>query len=56
MKGFEAYGEAMMLANEGNTQMAHAIADLFKRVFSNFRSYVGAMPSTLPPTESFSRK
>jgi hypothetical protein len=56
MNGFEKYGEAMLLANEGNAQLAQAIAAAFKRMISNFRGYVGAMPTSLPPTESFLQK
>jgi hypothetical protein len=56
MNGFEQYGEAMLLANEGNTQAAKALATVFKRLFETVRGYVGAMPTTLPPTESFQRK
>ena len=56
MNGFEKYGEAMLLANEGNAQAAQAIAAAFKRLMNSFRGYVGAMPATLPPTESFQSK
>ncbi len=56
MNGFEQYGEAMLLANEGNTQAAKALASAFKRLVETFRGYVGTMPATLPPTESFQQK
>ena len=56
MNGFEKYGEAMMLANEGNAQAAQALAAAFKRLMNSFRGYVGAMPTSLPPTESFQSK
>jgi hypothetical protein len=56
MNGFEQYGEAMLLANDGNTQAAKALATAFKRLIERFRGYVGAMPTTLPPTESFQQK
>ena len=56
MNGFEQYGEAMLLANEGNAQAAKFLAAAFKRLVDSFRAYVGALPTTLPPTESFQRK
>ena len=48
--------EYMLLANEGNTQAANYLAAAFKRLVDTVRGYVGAMPTTLPPTESFQRK
>jgi hypothetical protein len=54
--GFEQYGEALMLASEGNAQIAKALAIGFKRLVETFRGYVGAMPATLPPTESYQPK
>ena len=56
MNGFERYGEAMLLAHEGNTQIAEAIAASFKRMAVRVRGWLGAMPTTLPPTESFQPK
>ena len=56
MNGFEQYGEAMLLANEGNRQAGAALAAAFKRLVDNIRSYVGGMPTSLPPTESYLRK
>ncbi len=56
MNGFEQYGEAMLLANEGNAQAAKFLSAAFKRLIDSFRAYVGALPTTLPPTESFQRK
>jgi hypothetical protein len=56
MNGFEQYGEALLLANEGNAQLAQILGAAFKRLVENFRGYVGAMPATLPPTESFQPK
>ncbi len=56
MNSFERYGEALLLAHEGNTQIAEAIAAAFKRMVVNVRSWLGAMPTTLPPTESFQPK
>jgi hypothetical protein len=56
MNGFQQYGEAMLLANEGNAQAAKFLGAAFKRLIDSFRAYVGALPTTLPPTESFQRK
>lgn len=56
MNGFEQYGEAMLLANEGNTQAGRALAAAFQRMIGSFKVWLHAMPSTLPPTESFLRK
>lgn len=56
MNGFEQYGEAMLLAHEGNTQAGQALAAAFKRMLGNFKVWLNAMPSTLPPTESFPQK
>jgi hypothetical protein len=56
MNGFEEYGQAMLLANQGNAQVADAIVAGVKRVAENFRGWLRAMPTTLPPTESLPRK
>lgn len=56
MNGFEKYGEAMLLANEGNTQAGQTLAAAFKRMVDKFNTWLNAMPSTLPPTESFLNK
>ena len=56
MNGFQHYGEAMLLANEGNAEAGRALSAAFKRMIANFKVWLNAMPSTLPPTESFLRK
>ena len=56
MSGFTEYGEAMLLANDGNVHLANALTDSVKRLFSGARGWVRGMPATLPPTESFEPK
>jgi len=56
MNGFKEYGEAMLLAHEGNTQIGIALAKFFKVWVGGLRGWLRAMPGTLPPTESFQRK
>ncbi len=56
MNGFEEYGQAMLLANEGNVQLAQAFAGGLKKMMASLRGWVSAMPATLPPTESFQPK
>jgi hypothetical protein len=55
MNAFEQAGEAMMLAQEGNRQIAQAIAATFRRWTAEFKAWLSAMPTTLPPTESTGR-
>jgi hypothetical protein len=52
---FQQSGEAMLLAQEGQRQIAHAIAAKVGSWISRFKAWQSAMPITLPPTESHSR-
>ena len=56
MSGFEKYGEAMLLAHDGNTQLASMLAEAFKRLAGRLGGWLRAMPTTLPPTEVYPRK
>ncbi len=55
MDMFQQSGEAMLLAQEGQRQLALAIAAKVRTWFSGFKGWQSAMPVTLPPTEFHSR-
>ena len=55
MNVFEQSGEAMLLAQEGQRQIAQALAAQIRTWFANFKAWQAAMPGTLPPTESHQR-
>ncbi len=44
-------GEAMLLAQEGNRQIAQAIATAATAKLTAFKDWLRAMPASLPPTE-----
>jgi hypothetical protein len=52
---FQQSGEAALMAQEGQRQIAHAVAAKVSVWISRFKAWQSAMPITLPPTESHSR-
>ena len=52
MTTFSRAGEAMLLAQEGNHQLARAVAAAFRRWFAPVKAWLADMPTSLPPTES----
>ena len=50
MNAFQQSGEAMLLAQEGQRQLALAIAAQIRTWFNTFKAWQAAMPVTLPPT------
>ncbi len=48
---FQQSGEAMLLAQDGQRQLAFAIAATVRRWLVSLKAWHGAMPITLPPTE-----
>ncbi len=55
MKVFESSGNAMLAAAEGNLALSRVLASTVKGWIANFKSWLGDMPTTLPPTESHYR-
>ena len=55
MNLFQQSGEAMLLAQEGQRQIALAIAAKVREWVASFKAWQAAMPGTLPPTESHMR-
>jgi hypothetical protein len=51
MGSFEKQGEAMLLAVEGQRQIARLIADTVVGWWNNLKQWQSGMPTTLPPTE-----
>jgi hypothetical protein len=52
LDSFSQAGEAMLLAEEGNRQIARALAASVGNAFASLKAWLAAMPTTLPPTES----
>ena len=52
---FQQSGDAMLLAQEGQRQLAFMLAAKIRSWFGNLRAWHAAMPVTLPPTEPRSR-
>ncbi len=52
MSNFEHIGDAMLLAAEGNNQIARMISRKFSAMLESCRGWIAAMPTSLPPTES----
>ena len=52
---FQQSGEAMLLAQDGQRQIAYALVAKLSGWMSRFKAWQSAMPITLPPTESHSR-
>ncbi len=48
---FQQSGEAMLLAQEGQRQIAVMLATKVRSWFDSLRTWQAAMPVTLPPTE-----
>ena len=51
MDTFSKAGEAMLLAEQGNRQIAQGLAAVMRGLLGSLKSWLGAMPTTLPPTE-----
>ena len=51
MSTFTKAGEAMLLAEEGNRQIAQAITAAVMAKLAEFKAWLRAMPTSLPPTE-----
>ena len=54
MNTFQQSGESMLLAQQGQAQIAFAIAAKVRSWLTGFKGWQSAMPVTLPPTESHS--
>ncbi len=52
MDTFSKAGEGLLLAQDGQRQIAQAIAAALHRWLVSLRAWVVAMPTSLPPTES----
>ena len=55
MKTFEQTGEAMLLAHEGHILLTRALVATVKGWAVGLKTWLGNMPTTLPPTESHHR-
>ena len=51
MDTFSEAGEALLLAEQGHRQIAHEVADLARGLVGSLRTWLAAMPTSLPPTE-----
>ena len=51
MNVFEQSGEAMLLAQEGQHELAKLLAAQFRTWFAKLTAWHAAMPTALPPTE-----
>ena len=51
MDTFSKAGEAMLLAEQGNRQIAQGLAALVSSLLGSLKTWLGAMPTSLPPTE-----
>ncbi len=52
MDTFSKAGEAMLLAEQGNREIAHAIATAFNGWMKSLKGWLAEMPTSLPPTEA----
>ena len=52
MNTFEQAGEAMLLAHEGQIILGRALVSTVKEWMAGLKTWLGNMPTTLPPTES----
>ena len=55
MSVFKDAGTSMMMAAEGNAQLAEMMLAGVKGWIASFRGWLSNMPTTLPPTESIRR-
>ncbi len=55
MRTFEQAGEAMLLAEQGQREIANAVLTSVKRWIAGFQAWRGRMPTAMPPTESHPR-
>lgn len=49
---FQTYGEARLLAHEGQRLFAQLLAAKLRGWFADLKAWHAAMPGTLPPTEA----
>ena len=52
MDHFQQSGEAMLLAHQGQRQIAAMVAAKLRSMVERIKAWHAAMPGTLPPTES----
>ena len=52
MNVFQQSGEAMLLAHEGEREIANKLAAQIRTWFAKLTAWHAAMPTSLPPTES----
>ena len=50
MDTFSKAGEAMLLAEEGNRLLAQALVNAVRGWVGSFKTWLRAMPTSLPPT------
>ena len=55
MTNFEQAGEALLLAQQGNAQIARTIAAALSIWTTGLKDWLARMPTTLPPTEYYGR-
>ena len=48
---FSKAGEAMLLAEQGNREVGRSIAASLRGLLGSLRTWLAAMPTSLPPTE-----
>ena len=51
MDSFSKAGEAMLLADQGNRQIAQGLAALVRSLLASLKTWLAEMPTSLPPTE-----
>ena len=52
MDTFSQAGEGILLAQDGQRQIAQALAATLNRWLASFKAWAVTMPTSLPPTES----
>ncbi len=52
MDTFSKAGEALLLAEEGNREIARAFATLVRGLLSSLKTWLATMPTSMPPTDS----
>ncbi len=55
MNMMEQAGEALILAQQGNTLLARSLAATVKGWVAGLGTWLRNMPTTLPPTDSYRR-
>ena len=56
METFTHAGEAMILAAEGQRQIGSILLAGARRQVARIREWLAAMPTTMPPTQSWPRR